>query len=148
MKLYIDADACPVIPQTLHIANRFNVSVVLVTDYAHSFDKYDCEKIVVDQGPDAVDWKILQCLTARDVLITQDYGLASLALAKCFATIHPNGWRYTERNIDTLLSSRHLGMQMRKSGKFPKGPKKRKEADNAAFVQCLTIVLEEKLFRP
>ncbi|MGL4521708.1 MAG: YaiI/YqxD family protein [Bacilli bacterium] len=143
MKIIIDADACPVIAETIALGKKYKIEVMLITDTAHVFSKYDVPQIVVDQGADAVDWKIMQCLERGDILITQDYGLASMSLPKTHATLHHNGWVYTDYNIDELLARRHFQGKMRRAGQHSKGPKKRTTTDNTKYIATLEDILQK-----
>ena len=62
-------------------------------------------------------------LAKEDLIVTQDYGLASLALAKGCIVLHHKGYKYTNDNIEQLLQTRYLSAMVRKSGKRTKGPK-------------------------
>jgi uncharacterized protein YaiI (UPF0178 family) len=72
---------------------------------------------------------------ARDIIVTQDYGLASLGLAKGCIVLHHKGFRYTNENIDQLLQTRYLSAMARKSGKRTKGPKPFTAEDREQFRQ-------------
>ena len=59
-------------------------------------------------------------LAKEDLIVTQDYGLASLALAKGCIVLHHKGYKYTNDNIEQLLQTRYLSAMVRKSGKRTK----------------------------
>lgn len=82
MKLYLDADGCPVVRQALAIAARRGVRAVVVCDTAHRIDCPGAELVVVDQGPDSADLALANRLRPGDVAVTQDFGLAALCLAR------------------------------------------------------------------
>lgn len=118
--------------------------VVLVSSYAHFSNKaYPAyvETVYVDSEQEAADYRIMHLLQQGDVLITQDYGLASLALGKKAIVLHHKGFQYTYENIDRLLETRYLSAQMRKSGKRTKGPnpftKEAAEDFRAVFKQVI-----------
>ena len=147
MKIYIDADGCPVIHETIKGAHSFQIEVVIVCDAAHQFMIEVVQTITVMQGADAVDFEIINRLKSNDLVITQDYGLAALVLAKKGVVLNQNGKWYTENNINELLDLRYTSQKMRQSGVRLKGPKKRKKEDNDQFVQALTSFLNAKQLR-
>ena len=91
--------------------------------------------------------EIINRLKSNDLVITQDYGLAALVLAKKGVVLNQNGKWYTENNINELLDLRYTSQKMRQSGVRLKGPKKRKKEDNDQFVQALTSFLNAKQLR-
>ena len=97
-------------------------------------------------GKDSVDQMILSYLQEGDLLISQDYGLASLALLKNVTILHVSGKRITEDNINNLLTSRYLGHLSRKQHKHVKGPKKRNYKTSQFFLRELEkIFIENKI---
>lgn len=143
MKIIVDADGCPVTKIAVKIAKKNKVKCVLVSDLNHQLRDGYAEVIAVDKGIDAADFKILSLLNKGDLLVTQDYGLASLALAKGGIVVNQNGFFYDEDNIDQLLLTRHLSKQMRKSGQRTRGPSKRKREDDLAFESLVEKYFEE-----
>ncbi|WP_188455937.1 YaiI/YqxD family protein [Virgibacillus oceani] len=126
MKIYVDADACPVKDTIISIAKDFRIPVILVKSFAHFSNTEQppgVETIYVDSDAEAADYRIMQLAKKNDIIITQDYGLASLGLAKGCAVLHHKGFSYTNENIDQLLQSRYASAMARKSGKRTKGPK-------------------------
>ena len=91
------------------------------------------DAVYVDNGAEAADYRIMRLIKKDDVLVTQDYGLASLALAKGAIVLHQTGFRYSTENIDQLLQSRYLSAMQRKSGKRTKGPKAFTNEDREKF---------------
>ncbi|WP_080875520.1 YaiI/YqxD family protein [Oceanobacillus timonensis] len=138
MKVYVDADACPVKNIIIQEAGKKNISVILVTSISHfSLQEYPdwVETVYVDTGADAADYRIMKLVEKGDIVITQDYGLASLALAKGCHVLHHKGFAYTNHNIDQLLQSRYLSAKERRSGKHTKGPKALTEEDREKFLK-------------
>lgn len=143
MKIVIDADGCPVIREAIKLSKKYKIPCTLVSDINHQLKDDYAEVITVDKGIDAADFKILSLINQGDVLVTQDYGLASLALPKGTYVLNQNGVFYHESTIDQLLLNRHLSKQMRKSGQRTKGPSKRKKEDNDTFERSLDEFLNE-----
>lgn len=126
MKIYVDADACPVKDIIISEARNFEIPVILVTSFSHFSNAEQpsgVETIYVDSGADAADYRIVKLVEKGDIIVTQDYGLASLGLAKEIIVLHQKGFRYTNDNIDQLLQTRYLSAMARKSGQRTKGPK-------------------------
>ncbi|GHH99908.1 YaiI/YqxD family protein [Neobacillus kokaensis] len=136
MKIYVDADACPVKDIIISEALRADIPVTLVTSFSHfssAEQPAGVETIYVDSGADAADYRIMKLAESGDVIVTQDYGLASLGLAKGCIVLHHKGFTYTNENIDQLLQTRYLSAMARKSGKRTKGPKPFTQEDREQF---------------
>ena len=95
MKILVDADACPVKKIIVRIARKRDIPVTMVIDTAHELNDGYSTVVTVDKGPDSVDFKIMGLLSAGDIVVTQDYGLASIALGKGAMAINQNGLVYT-----------------------------------------------------
>jgi len=142
MRIIIDGDACPQRVKEIceRAAREFNIDLIIVVDMDHYIvSKFTI--IVVEQGRDAVDYKIVEIFQNDDILVTQDYGLASLVLVKAAAVIHTGGFFINKNNIDELLESRHIGQRIRKAGGKTKGPSKRRREQDENFEKCLYKVL-------
>ncbi|ETI69755.1 YaiI/YqxD family protein [Neobacillus vireti] len=136
MKIYVDADACPVKDIIISEGTNAAIPVILVTSFSH-FSTVEqplgVETIYVDSGADAADYRIMKLADREDIIVTQDYGLASLGLAKGCRVLHHKGFTYTNENIDQLLQTRYLSAMARKSGKRTKGPKPFTAEDREQF---------------
>lgn len=141
MRVLIDADGCPVVDIAIRICQLANIECILLCDTAHEFHKDGASTLVFDKGADSVDFAIANRVSAGDLVITQDYGLASMCLAKGARILHQDGWEYTANNIDGLLTFRHESRKERvRTGRF-KGPKKRSWEQNLNFEKALRQVL-------
>lgn len=145
MKILIDGDGCPVISLAVQVAQSYGIEVVICCDTAHYIKRDDVKVITVSKGNDAVDFRLVNEIKEGDILITQDYGLAAMGLAKKAHPIHQNGFRYTDKNIEQLLFTRHVGKEVRRKGGRTKGPSKRTKEQDEAFVRSLReLVIELK----
>ena len=136
MTVYIDADACPVTRIAEGIAKKHSLPVVLLCDTSHQLTSDYSTVKVIGAGADAVDLALINLCCRWDIVITQDYGVAALALGKGAKAIHQSGMWYTDENIDRLLMERHLARKARQSGKHHlKGPAKRTEEDDRRFAE-------------
>ena len=136
MKIYVDADACPVKDIITSEARNLEIPVILVTSFSHFSNAEQptgVETIYVDSGADAADYRIVKLVEKGDIIVTQDYGLASLGLAKGIIVLHHTGFSYTNENIDQLLQTRYLSAMARKSGQRTKGPKPFTAEDRERF---------------
>ena len=99
--------------------------------------------MVFSKGADSVDFALINLLKKDDIVITQDYGLAAMAINKASYVINQNGLIYSNENIDRLLYSRHISKKIRKSGGRTKGPKKRTKEDDLNFERTLTEICDK-----
>ncbi|GGN55815.1 YaiI/YqxD family protein [Oceanobacillus indicireducens] len=146
MNIYVDADACPVKEIIIDEAVRRDLNVFLVTSISHfslQENPPGVETIYVDNARDAADYRIMKLAKKGDLVITQDYGLASLALPKGCLVMHHKGFMYTNKNIDELLQTRYLSAQARKAGQRTKGPKSFTNEDREKFRERFIRVLEK-----
>ena len=144
MQIFVDADACPVVGIVEAIAEKYNILTTLLCDTNHVLTSDYSEVIVVGAGADAVDYKLISICHKGDIVVSQDYGVAAMALGKGAYAIHQSGKWYTNENIDQMLMERHLNKKARRSShkNHMKGPRKRTEEDNLHFAQSF-----EKLIR-
>ena len=144
MNIYVDADACPVVSIVEEISKKYNISVTLLCDTNHVLHSEYSEVVVVGAGADAVDYKLISLCHRGDVVVSQDYGVAAMALGKGAFAIHQSGKWYTNENIDQMLMERHLNKKARRasSRNHIKGPRKRTEEDDQRFAESF-----EKLLR-
>lgn len=145
MTIYVDADACPVIRETEEVARRRGIPVVLVCDTNHVMTTETSQVVVVGAGADAVDFALVNRCKKGDIVVTQDYGVAAMALGKSARAIHQSGMWYTQDNIDGLLAERHMKKEARRasSKNHLKGPKKRTPEDDRRYAQSLERLIAE-----
>ena len=137
MKIFVDADACPVVRIVEEVAEKYRVDVTLLCDTNHILTSDYSEVIVVGAGADAVDYKLISICHKGDIVVSQDYGVAAMALGKGAYAIHQSGKWYTNENIDQMLMERHLNKKARRGShkNHLKGSKKRTEEDDKRFAQ-------------
>lgn len=143
MKILIDADGCPVVDITLDMARKNKIEAIILCDTSHLINKEDFETITVSKGSDSVDFSLLKLVQKGDIVVTQDYGLAGMVLAKGGLAIRQDGLIYNDHNIDRLLEERHHSKKIRKSGARIKGPKKRTVEDNERYTVELRKLIGE-----
>lgn len=148
MRLIIDGDGSPVKEEVIQLGEKFQLPVLIVTSIDHYTDKKEpnfVRFIYVDKGADRADYEIVKLLETGDILVTQDYGLASLALPKGARVFHHSGEEYKKETIDILLNQRYMSAQMRKAGKKTKGPKAFTQKDRQNFYEMLNKILLKEL---
>lgn len=142
MKVLIDADACPVTNIAIALCIRYHTECLLLCDTAHEFHRDGAQTLVFDKGSDSVDYALVNRISPGDIVITQDYGLASMCLARSAKVLHQDGWAYTADNIDALLFQRHESRKYRSAGGRTKGQSKRSSQQDQAFQQALQTLLQ------
>lgn len=145
MKVLIDADACPVVDIAVKLCVKHQIPCTLLCDTAHTIHKDGAETLIFDKGSDSVDFALVNRAAAGDLIITQDYGLASMCLGKRARVLHQDGWEYTPWNICGLMEQRHAAKKHRLAGGRTKGPSKRTDAQNHAFADALEEILQQML---
>lgn len=119
------------------IAEKYKISATLLCDTNHVLYSDYSDVIVVGAGADAVDYKLISICHKGDIVVSQDYGVAAMALGKEAYAIHQSGKWYTNENIDQMLMERHLNKKARRGShkNHIKGPKKRTDEDDKRFAQ-------------
>ncbi len=140
-RIVVDADSCPVKEEIRQIAETYHVETIWVASYAHYSPKHSEKVIYVDSVSQEVDMYIINHVNTGDIVVTGDYGLASLVLPKKVLVLSPRGKQYTNENIDQLLAERHVSAVIRKSGSRTKGPPPFTEADSERFKKQLINLL-------
>lgn len=147
MQIYVDADACPVVRIVEKTARKYGMPVTLLCDTNHVLNSDYSEVKVIGSGADAVDFALIGLCEKRDLVVTQDYGVAAMALGKGAFCIHQSGRWYTNDNIDQMLMERHLAGKARRASKknHLKGPKKRMAEDDERFEKSLEQLIRRAL---
>lgn len=141
MKILVDADACPVKSSIENIAEKFNIPVIMVIDTSHILESDYSEIVQVSKAPDAVDIALINRTLPGDIVVTQDYGVASMALGKRAYAINQNGRYYTDENIDMLMFERHLSKKQRRAGNRTGSIRKRTKVDDEHFEVSFTKLI-------
>lgn len=142
MTVLIDADGCPVTDIAIRLCREFHIPCLILCDTAHEFHRDGADTLVFDKGADSVDYAIANRVRKNDLVITQDYGLASMCLSRGCRVLHQDGWEYTCDNIDALLLVRHESRKHRAAGGRFKGQKKRSTQQDQAFESALRVLLQ------
>ncbi|HOV69676.1 MAG TPA: YaiI/YqxD family protein [Clostridia bacterium] len=142
MKILVDADACPVKDIIIRVANEFGLRTVMFANTSHMLDSGLYEVITVDKSMDSVDLAIINMTEPGDIVITQDYGLAALALGRKAYAINFFGLIFTDKNIDRLLYDRHITKRQLRGGNRVTAVKKRTKEDDRRFEASLRKLIK------
>jgi len=143
MRILIDADGCPVVDITVRMARQNSVECIIICDASHVFEKEGASTVMVSKGPDSVDFALVNMVQTGDIVITQDYGLAAMCLARKGIAMSQNGMIYDDSNIDALLFARYSAKKIRSSGGRIKGPSKRTSDQDRQFEEVLARLIKE-----
>ena len=142
MRILIDADGCPVVDLTVSLAKKYGIECTILCDTSHEFNRDGAKTVVVEKGADSVDFKIVNLVGEGDIVVTQDYGLAAMCLARKAIPVSQNGLVYTDKNIDQLLFTRYVSKKIRNAGGRMKGPSKRTPEQDKAFEAALERLIK------
>lgn len=143
--IIIDGDACPVVNSVIELTQETGIFVTIIRSFSHFSTQIDPEHVrtvYVDCGPESVDYKIVQLASSKDIVITQDYGLASLLLNKVRFVMHHKGFLFNDDNIQQLLDQRYINAQIRKQGGRHKGPPPFTKQDRQHFEHQFKLLIQ------
>lgn len=145
MKIYVDADGCPVVDIAIKLAKEYKLEIIVVKNYAHIINDDYATIITVDISRDSADYYIVNKVKRGDIVISQDYGFAAMAMSKEAICITQNGLIISNDNIDGMLNSRHINQKMRREKKIYSKIKKRNPLANVQFEKSLRALIEKNL---
>jgi uncharacterized protein YaiI (UPF0178 family) len=138
MRIYIDADACPVKEETYRVAKRHGLPVTLVANsWMRAPADGDVKLVVVEGDMDAADHWIVENVAAGDIVISADIPLASRCIAKGARVLGTRGHSFTEESIGDVLATRDLLSSLRESGTVTGGPPPFDKRDRSRFLHRL-----------
>jgi len=143
MRILVDADACPVKEIILRTAKQKDIPVIMVIDTSHEINDGYSTVVTVDKARDSVDIALINLVMPGDLVVTQDYGVAAMALGKGVKVLNQNGMIFSDKNIDKLLFERHLGQKIRRAGGKTSNVKRRTNKDDERFEKALLSLIKE-----
>lgn len=143
MQILVDADACPVKDIIVRHAKKYNIPVTMLIDTSHILNDGYSKVITVDKGRDSADIRLVNLIENGDIVVTQDYGVAAMSLAKGAKVINQNGLIYDNTNMDRLLFERALGQQIRRSGRRYGKIKKRSKSNDISFERAFLSMINK-----
>ena len=146
-KILVDADSCPVKEEIFRVVTDTGTPVIIIASVSHmmDFEVPNVTNVSVDNSPQAADIAIINKVERGDIVVTGDYGLASIVLSKGAVALSVRGRIFDAGNIDNLLLQRHIEAKIRKGGGKTKGPKAFKEEDRHEFETVLRRIITAKL---
>jgi uncharacterized protein len=144
MKILVDADACPGRDIIEDVAACNKIKVIMYCDINHVLKSNYSDVRYVDSGFQSVDMILVNDVEPWDIVVTQDYGVAAIALGKKAYAISPKGYIYNNENIDRLLFERHISSKVRRSGGKTVNPKKRTKQDDSRLRNNLIKLINIK----
>lgn len=145
--LFIDADACPVTREAIAIGRQRGMRVVVAANSTQNLERYasrsGVEAISVSSGRDAADFAVVERLEPGDVVVTQDIGLAAMAIGRGAGAISPRGRIFHLATIDAELAVRHAEARLRRAGGRHGGPPKFDDEDREHFGEQLERLLTQ-----
>ena len=133
MKIIVDADACPrtVLAFIRQKQALLDYGLLTVSSFNHAHG--DPGHLFVGDEDQAADIAIINRSERGDIVVTQDWGLAAMAIGRGAAAISPDGRVFTWQNMDFLLEERHLKAKFRRGGGRTRGPSARTKEDDQRF---------------
>ena len=145
MKVYIDADGCPVTDICVKLCKEAGAECIIICDHNHNIHRDGATTVTVSKGADSADFALVNMIEKENcIAVTADYGLAAMCLAKNAAVINPDGLLYTNENISGLLFYRHEAKKAKKAGKRLSHIPKRTKAQDEQFEKTLKKLLSER----
>ena len=144
MRIFIDADGCPVVDIAVRTAARHGIGCTIICDTCHSFQREGAETVIVDKGADSADFRLVNLIGAGDIAVTQDYGLAAMCLSRRAFVLNQDGRRYTDENIEGLLGFRAVSAKIRRCGGRTKNKPKRTPQQDRDFEAALEALIKEE----
>ncbi len=143
LHVYVDADACPVKPEILRVAQRHDVEATFVAASWMRIDEGPRVTLeVVAGGFDAADDWIAARVGSNDLVITADIPLAARCIAAGAQVLAPTGQPFTEANIGDVLATRNLLTEMRGAGMVTGGPAPFDARSRSRFLQALDRAIQ------
>ncbi len=143
MRILVDADGCPVVDITVALSKKYKIECLLLCDTSHVLEKYGAKTLTFSKGSDSVDFALVNLAQPGDIVVTQDYGLAAMCLARRARIISQDGMEYNADNIDALLLQRYTAKKIRNAGGRLKGVAKRTAAQDESYRDKLIQLINE-----
>ena len=138
IRIYVDADACPVKDEIYRVAERHQLPVSVVAgNFIRVPNNPLIEQIAAGAGMDAADNWIAERAQKGDIVVTADIPLAARCVKAGAEVIAPNGKPFTEDSIGMTLAVRNLMTDLRSSGEVTGGPRSFSPKDRSTFLSTL-----------
>ena len=142
IRIFVDADACPVKSEIYRVAERHGAKVFVVSNSVMAIPHAPwIERVIVNDAPDAADDWIAERAVRGDIVVTADVPLAARAVKAGADAIGSTGRAFTEASIGMTLATRNLMDDLRSSGQITGGPKPFAARDRSAFLSALDLAI-------
>ena len=142
IRIFVDADACPVKPEIYRVAERYGLRVFVVANAFMAVPRSDLiERVIVAEGPDAADHWIAERATESDIVVTADIPLAGRCVRNGATVVGPTGKPFTEDSIGMALATRDLLTDLRSAGATTRGPPPLTRQDISRFLSALDLAV-------
>ena len=145
IRIYIDADACPVKDEVYKVAGRYGLKTFVVSNSFMMIPVSPLiERVIVDAGPDIADDWIAERAAPCDVVVTNDIPLADRVIKAGATAIKPNGQPFTADSIGGALAQRAIMEHIRSTGEITGGPRPFDRNDRSRFLQALDEAIQRE----
>lgn len=142
IRIFVDADACPVKPEIYRVAERHGTHVFVVSNSVMAIPPAPwIERVIVPGTPDAADDWIVERAHRGDIIVTADVPLAARGVKGGADVIGPTGKAFTEASIGMTLATRNLMDDLRSAGQITGGPRPFGPKDRSAFLSALDLAI-------
>jgi uncharacterized protein YaiI (UPF0178 family) len=151
VQIWVDADACPVVIREIlfRAAERTGIVMTLVANKPLRLPTApNIHFVQVPQGFDAADKRIVELMSAGDLVITADVPLAAASIEKGGVALNPRGELYTSENVRERLSVRNFLDELRGSGVNTGGPAALSQRERQSFANQLDRLLAKRAKTP
>lgn len=143
MRILVDADACPGKDIIEKLGKEHNLEIIMYCDINHILTSDYCTIKYMDSGFQSVDMAVANEAKEKDIVVTQDFGVAAMVLGKKSFAISPKGFIYDNDNIDKLLFERHISSKVRRGGGRTSNQRKRNKEDDERLHRNLLRLIEQ-----
>ena len=142
IRIFVDADACPVKPEVYRVAERYGLKVYVVANGFMAVPRHDfIERVIVSEGPDIADDWIAERAGPSDIVITADIPLAGRCVRNQATVIGPTGKPFDDNSIGMALATRDLLTNLRSAGATTRGPPPLSRQDLSRFLSALDLAI-------
>ncbi len=144
IQIYVDSDACPVKPEVIRVAQRYEIAVTFVSNsWMRLPQEWAAKLVVVDGGFDAADDWIVEHVAKDDIVVTGDIPLVHRCIQAGARVLGHQGNLFTDQNIGNLLATRDLLHVLRGAGEVSGGPAPFQKEDRSKFLQGLDQIVQD-----
>jgi uncharacterized protein len=142
IRIFVDADACPVKDEVYRVAERYGLKVFIVANSFMNVPRSDMiERVIVTQGPDIADDWIAERAGGSDIVITADIPLAGRCVRNGATVLSPTGKPFDDNSIGMALATRDLMTDLRSAGAVTRGPPPLSRQDISRFLSALDLAV-------